>query len=104
MIFFQHTRSLTTNHKPIVRGTDEGIWRRLKLIPFPVTIPKNAVEKDFRERRLMPELPGILNWALAGLADYLKQGLNPPRAVLASTQDYRSDMDVVGQWIAERCE
>ena len=102
--FPTHKGFLSTNHKPIVRGTDEGIWRRLNLIPFTVTIPKSAVEKDFRERRLMPELSGILNWELAGLADYLKQGLNPPRTVLASTQDYRSDMDVVGQWIAERCE
>ncbi len=102
--FPTHKTALTTNHKPIVRGTDEGIWRRLHLIPFIVTISKSAVEKDFRERRLMPELSGILNWALAGLADYLKQGLNPPRTVLASTQDYRNDMDVVGQWIAERCE
>jgi putative DNA primase/helicase len=50
------------------------------------------------------ELPGILNWALDGLASYRKQGLNPPETVLASTQEYREDMDVVGQWIAERCE
>jgi putative DNA primase/helicase len=52
----------------------------------------------------MPELPGILNWALAGLAAYREQGLNPPETVLASTQEYRADMDVVGQWIAECCE
>jgi len=102
--FPSHKTALTTNHKPIVRGTDEGIWRRVQLIPFTVTIPKSEVEKDFRDTRLMPELPGILNWALAGLADYLNQGLNPPKAVLASTQEYRHDMDVVGQWIAEHCE
>jgi putative DNA primase/helicase len=99
-----HKSFLTTNHKPIVRGADEGIWRRVQLIPFTVTIDKKAVEKDFRERRLMPEVSGILNWALAGLAAYRKQGLNPPETVLASTQEYRDDMDVVGQWIAERCE
>ncbi len=102
--FPSHKTALTTNHKPIVRGTDEGIWRRVQLIPFTVTIPKSEVERDFRERRLMPALLGILNWALAGLADYLKQGLSPPEAVQASTQDYREDMDVVGQWITERCE
>ena len=102
--FPSHKTFLTTNHKPIVRGTDEGIWRRVQLIPFTVTIDKNAVEKDYRERRLTPELSGILNWALAGLVAYCKEGLNPPQMVLASTQDYRNDMDVVGQWIAERCE
>jgi putative DNA primase/helicase len=99
-----HKTFLTTNHKPIVRGTDIGIWRRIHLLPFTVTIRADKVEKDFRERRLMPELPGILNWALAGLAAYREQGLNPPVTVLASTQEYRADMDIVGQWIAERCE
>jgi putative DNA primase/helicase len=99
-----HKTFLTTNHKPIIRGTDIGIWRRIHLLPFTVVIPADKVEKDFRERRLMPELPGILNWALAGLAAYRELGLNPPATVLASTQAYREDMDVVGQWLAERCE
>jgi putative DNA primase/helicase len=99
-----HKTFLTTNHKPIIRGTDIGIWRRIHLLPFTVAIRADKVEKDFRERRLMPELPGILNWALAGLAAYREQGLNPPVTVLASTQEYRADMDVVGQWIADRCE
>jgi putative DNA primase/helicase len=102
--FPSHKAFLSTNHKPIVRGTDEGIWRRVQLIPFLVTIAKTAVEKNFRERRLMPEFPGILNWALAGLADYLRQGLNPPKTVLASTEDYRNDMDVIGQWLDECCD
>ena len=99
-----HKTFLTTNHKPIIRGTDIGIWRRIHLLPFTVAIPTEKVEKDFRERRLMPELSGILNWALMGLAAYLKEGLNPPGPVTASTENYRQDMDVVGQWIAERCE
>jgi putative DNA primase/helicase len=99
-----HKTFLTTNHKPIIRGTDIGIWRRIHLLPFTVVIPADKVEKDFRELRLMPELPGILNWALAGLAAYRERGLNPPKTVLISTQEYREDMDVVGQWIAERCE
>ncbi|MEH2565032.1 DNA primase family protein [Bradyrhizobium sp. AZCC 2289] len=99
-----HKAFVTTNHKPIIRGADEGIWRRVHLIPFLIAIAASAVERDFRERRLVPELSGILNWALAGLAAYLKEGLNPPKSVLASTQEYRSDMDVVGQWMQERCE
>jgi putative DNA primase/helicase len=102
--FPTHKAALTTNHKPIIRGTDEGIWRRVHLVPFLVSIDPKSVERDFRERRLLRELPGILNWALEGLRAYLQQGLNPPSSVLASTQDYRADMDVVGQWLAERCE
>ncbi|HEY5331646.1 MAG TPA: phage/plasmid primase, P4 family [Acidobacteriaceae bacterium] len=98
-----HKTFLTTNHKPIVRGTDEGIWRRVQLIPFTACIDSSKVEKDFRERRLMPELPGILNFALVGLAAYLKDGLNPAAAIVASTQEYRSEMDVVGQWLSEHC-
>jgi putative DNA primase/helicase len=99
-----HKAFITTNHKPIIRGTDEGIWRRVHLIPFTIAIDASAVERDFRERRLVPELSGILNWALAGLAAYMKEGLNPPDSVRASTQEYRSDMDVIGQWIQERCQ
>jgi putative DNA primase/helicase len=68
-----------------------------------VTIAKNTVEKDFRERRLMPELAGILNWAIEGVAACLKQGLNPPQIVRAATDEYRQDMDVVGQWLEECC-
>ena len=99
-----HKTFLTTNHKPIIRGTDIGIWRRIHLLPFTIAIPPEKIETDFRERRLVPEQAGILNWALEGLAAYRKQGLNPPEAVLASTKEYRQDMDVVGQWIDERCE
>lgn len=101
--FPSHKTFVTTNHKPIIRGTDEGIWRRVQLIPFTVRIDKSKLEKDFRERRLLPELSGILNWALEGLAAYQTVGLSPPQAVLASTDGYREDMDVVGQWITPRC-
>jgi putative DNA primase/helicase len=98
-----HKIFLTTNHKPIVRGTDVGIWRRIHLLPFTVTIPAERIEKDFREWRLVPELSGILNWALEGSVAYQKEGLNPPPAVRSATQDYQQDMDVVGQWIDDRC-
>jgi putative DNA primase/helicase len=98
-----HKTFLTTNHKPVIRGTDVGIWRRIHLLPFTITIPQEKVVKDFRALRLIPELPGILNWALAGLIDYSNRGLDPPEAVQAATSEYRHDMDVVGQWIDERC-
>jgi putative DNA primase/helicase len=73
-------------------------------LPFTVTSPPEDAEKDFREGRLMPELPGILNWAIEGLRAYLKEGLNPPPAVLDATKEYRQDMDVVEQWIDGRCD
>ena len=93
----QHKAILTTNHKPVVRGSDEGIWRRIHLVPFTVVIPERDVEKDFRKRRLILELAGIVNWALEGLSVYRKEGLNPPAVVRAATDDYRDGMDIIGQ-------
>jgi putative DNA primase/helicase len=98
-----HKTFLTTNHRPVVRGSDQGIWRRIHLLPFDQIIPEHAVEPDFRGRRLVPETAGILNWMLVGLAAYLKDGLNPPRAVVEATEAYRDDMDVIGDWLDERC-
>jgi putative DNA primase/helicase len=97
-----HKTWLTTNKKPIIKGTDLGIWRRVQMWPFLFTIPEEERDKYFRQKKLMPEISGILNWALAGLMDYLKQGLTPPPAVTKATEEYRSDMDIIGQWIAAR--
>ena len=100
-----HKTFITTNHKPVVHGTDVGIWRRIHLIPFTIALDKiGKIERDFRERRLLPELSGILNWAIEGAVIYNRDGLNPPATVLAATEDYRKDMDVVGQWLTDRCE
>src|SRR5208337_2539766 len=86
---------VTTNHKPVVKGGDLGIWRRLHPLRFGVKIP--------RARRLEPEMPGILNWALTGLAAYLKDGLKEPKAVKAERAAYREEMDLVGQWVDAQC-
>jgi putative DNA primase/helicase len=99
-----HKTFLTTNHKPIVRGADEGTWRRIHLLPFVRKIPVEERDVHFREEKLLPELSGVLNWALAGLRAYRCEGLNPPEAVRAATKEYREDMDLIGQWIEERCE
>jgi putative DNA primase/helicase len=97
-----HKTLLTTNKKPIIKGTDIGIWRRVQMWPFLVTIPEKERDRRFRQNRLMPELPGILNWALRGLQKYHLLGLKPPPAVIDATEEYRADMDVLGQWIKER--
>jgi putative DNA primase/helicase len=97
-----HKTFLTTNHRPVIKGTDRGIWRRIHLIPFTQQI--EDPQKNFREEFLLPELPGILKWALEGLKEYLQRGLQPPCAVVAATEDYKQEMDVVGRWIDERCD
>jgi P4 family phage/plasmid primase-like protien len=89
-----HKPLLRTNHKPIIRGTDLGIWRRINNVPYLVTITEEEKIVRFREDKLMPELPGILNWALAGLKQYLETGLQPPEAVC------RALRNTAKKWIA----
>jgi putative DNA primase/helicase len=91
------------NHKPVIKGTDHAIWRRIHLLPFNVTIPKN--EQDHRlEEKLKAELPGILLWAVEGTKQWRKNGLNPPKKVLAAVADYKNEMDTIGHWLTDCCE
>lgn len=93
---------LAANHKPRITGTDMAIWRRIKVIPFTVTIP--AEEKDpHMGDKLKAELPGILAWAIRGCQKWQRNGLAEPDEVRAATDRYRAEQDVVGSWIAECC-
>jgi len=94
---------LGTNHRPQVRGTDEAIWRRLRLVPFNVTIPPDERDRTL-PARLARELPGVLAWAVAGCLEWRKHGLAAPAAVTAATAAYRTEQDVLGQFLAERTE
>ena len=62
-----------TNHKPIIRGTDIGIWRRIMLIPFTATIPDETIDKNLKYK-LRQELPAILNWAVEGCLMWYREG------------------------------
>lgn len=97
-----HKTILTTNHRPFVKGTDDGIWRRLNIVGFKQQIATSAQVKDFRETRLRPELPAILAWAIQGYYMYQRDGLKPSPAVSAATAAYRSDMDYMAEWLDER--
>jgi putative DNA primase/helicase len=98
-----HKLWLATNHLPEVRGTDEAIWRRIRLVPFTVTIPEAKRDKGLAAK-LRLELPGILAWAIRGCTDYLADGLEEPDAVKAATQSYRDDMDELGAFLEERVQ
>jgi putative DNA primase/helicase len=95
---------LATNHLPIVKGDDIAIWRRLRLIPFVVTIPPelrkdpSVVEEEFQDERA-----GILNWMLSGLARYRDDGLSLPTAVQRATDEWRREMDPMTEWLADCC-
>ena len=93
---------LATNHKPIIRGTDNAIWRRVRLIPLTVQIPEDEQDKDLHQK-LKGELPGILNWALEGCLDWQDEGLTPPKAVQEATLGYREEMNILGEFIGEHC-
>jgi putative DNA primase/helicase len=93
---------VAANHKPLVRGTDEGIWRRLMLTPWLRRFEGQADDKGLKAK-LLAELPGILNWCLAGFVQWRGQGLEPPEKVLAATKEYRGENDVLGNWMEEAC-
>ncbi|HLI51013.1 MAG TPA: phage/plasmid primase, P4 family, partial [Thermomicrobiaceae bacterium] len=71
---------LATNHKPVIRGTDHAIWRRIRLIPFTVTIAEADQDKEL-PAKLRAEMPGILRWAIDGCLSWQRDGLGVPEAV-----------------------
>ncbi|MDA7929112.1 phage/plasmid primase, P4 family [Mariniblastus sp.] len=96
-----HTFWLSTNHKPKITGTDAGIWRRVKLIPFTVDLSDVVkVDKGFPDK-LRAEYSGILNWCIAGWKSYQLHGLNEPKVVVDATAEYRSSEDVFGEFLRE---
>ena len=95
---------LSTNYLPSVQGTDHGIWRRVRLLPFMVRF-EGANRDDNLADALRGEAAGILNWALAAAAAWKAHGLpEPPAAVLAATDTYRDDEDIVRNFLGDRCE
>ena len=98
-----HLAVLVTNHRPLVRGTDHGIWRRLRLVPFTVTIPEAEQDKKLPEK-LKSELPAILKWLVQGCLDWQREGLQAPDEVLAATEGYRTESDTLAMWLDECCE
>ena len=92
---------LATNHKPYIANQDEGIWRRIRLIPFEKSIPKEEQNPHLVEDVLLPELAGILSWSVQGCLARQDTGLQPPARVLAATEDYRDEMDALAPFIEE---
>ena len=91
------------NHKPGVRGADLAMWERILTVPFDVTIPKD--ERDpFLFDKLKREAAQILAWAVEGCRLWQIHGLDPPPEVLAATEEYRAEVDVLSQFLEEYCE
>ena len=93
---------MATNHKPVIKGTDHGIWRRIKLIPFTTRIEESKQDKEL-ENKLRNEVSGILNWLLEGTERWKRERLQTPDIVLNATDEYRGEMDVIGNFLKEKC-
>lgn len=94
-----HKLFIAGNHKPVVRGDDHGIWRRLRLVPWEVRVtePNRRLGEE-----LLEELPGILNWAIEGCLAWRRDGLVEPEAVREATRGYRAESDLVGAFLKDK--
>jgi putative DNA primase/helicase len=95
-----HTLAMCSNHLPTIRGTDEAIWRRVRLIPWDVTIPE-AERDEALGVKLAAEARGILAWIVAGSRQYLADGIGAPEQILARTAAYRTAEDTVARFIRD---
>ena len=105
--FFSYVPSfklwLGTNHRPVVKGQDYAIWRRIRLIPFEQVIPPEEQDRHMVDK-LRKELPGILVWALEGLEEWKRNGLFIPEAVQMATAAYKDEMDILADFLASYCD
>lgn len=93
---------IAANHRPEIRGVDHGIWRRIVLIPFDRILRPEEIDKDL-PAKLREELPGIFAWAVEGCRLWHERGLDIPESISRATQQYRADMDILENFIADRC-
>jgi putative DNA primase/helicase len=91
---------IACNDRPNVRSSSDAYWRRVKLIPFVANISEGDTNKHLEEE-LRAEAPGILNWLLAGRADWAERGLAPPQAVTDANASYRDEMDPLQRFLVE---
>jgi putative DNA primase/helicase len=100
----QFTLIVSGNHKPVIIGNDDGIWRRIHLVPWNEQIPKDEVDKDL-PKKLLAEASSILKWVVDGALDFLNSGgLHPPKEILDATQEYREEEDPIGTFIRHACD
>lgn len=97
-----HKLWMATNYEPVIRGTDEGIWRRINRINFTHQVPEESRILNLAEKIWAAESSGILNWALEGVKQWLAMGLKPPQSVVKATKEYRTEQNLFARF-AEAC-
>lgn len=98
-----HKLMIVGNHRPEITDNSFGMWRRVALTPFDVTIPEDQRDPQLLDK-LKSEGAGILNWVLEGLRQWQKTGLQVPKKIAAATAAYRDEQDLIGEWIADHCD
>ncbi len=93
---------IATNNPPRFNSDDNAIWRRSKLVPFTTIFQGGGEVTDYARRYLIPEGPGILNWLLEGLQEYLERGLDTPDEVTALAVEQRNESDSVARFLQDR--
>lgn len=93
---------MATNHIPRIEGTDNGIWRRIRLIPFDKVFSKDEMDRKIDER-LEREYEGILAWAIEGCQKWLKEGLGTAGIMTEALAELREESDIIGNFIEEKC-
>lgn len=108
-----HKLQLLTNHKPVIKGQDTGIWRRVVLLPYKASFgtPEEVATgqaqfpKDMNlAGKLAQEKKGVLAWIVAGAMEWYRDGLNPPDYVLVASSEYRKEQDRILEFLNENCE
>ncbi|MBU4487930.1 MAG: DNA primase, partial [Candidatus Omnitrophica bacterium] len=97
-----HKIILAANHKPIIHDTTRALWRRIALIPFNYVFEKEEQKKDYHEI-LLEERDGILQWMIKGCLEWQSEGLGEPREVEDATKAYKTDMDILGEFLDDCC-
>jgi len=95
------TAWLRTNHKPIIVGEDDGIWRRLIMLRFARQFKDHEKDAHLQER-LLEEREGILQWMLEGVRLYIKDGIKPSARMSMETATYRKESDLLGEFLQDK--
>jgi putative DNA primase/helicase len=95
-----HTLVVFSNHKPRIAGRGEDIWRRVRLVPWDVTIPEHERDLELLDK-LHADGEAVLAWVVEGARRFLAEGLAPPEGVRVATAVYRAEEDITGRFVAE---
>lgn len=92
------------NHMPTVRNNDQGVWSRIRMIPFNYTIPENKIDPNLPEK-LKGEIEGILSWVVEGVNLWAENnGVGYPDVIRNMTSEYRLSQNTVAAWLDEEVD